>query len=104
MIDSFTPECINIQGNILNWEEILSFPKTRKKKIRKEERKERRKEGKKKRKKKRRILNIIISRILWSRSFMAGKISAPLWIFQNFMPGVNNLRTGTLSAKHISSK
>ena len=35
---------------------------------------------------------------------MAGKISAPLWIFQNFIPGVNNLRTGTLSAKHISSK
>ena len=41
---------------------------------------------------------------MWSRSFIAGKMSAPLWIFQNFIPGVNNLRTGTLSAKHISSK
>lgn len=35
---------------------------------------------------------------------MAGKISAPLWIFQNFILGVNNLRTWRLSAKWISSK
>lgn len=66
-----------------------------------EREKERRKEEKKRKGKVLTSLDVKYRSlgVLW-----LNKISVPLWIFQNFIPGVNNLRTGRLSAKYISSK